>query len=179
MAKVKLIAIAAVSVDGVIGIGNTIPWNIPEDYKHFRKTTIDNTLIVGSTTFHTLPEKALENRNYLVLNGGDKFEYNRPNVKQFSSSEELLALIEENPHEFTDNNTIYVIGGAGIYNSLINKCDEAIITWVGKSYPYGDKKFPIDRIFNDFELYRDEDWHRSTNGMLFKVCTYHRNHLNN
>ena len=94
MAKVKLVAIAAVSVDGVIGVGNTIPWNIPEDFKHFRKTTIDNTLIVGSNTFHTLPEKALENRNFLVLNGGDGFECDIPNVRQFSSSDELLAMIE-------------------------------------------------------------------------------------
>lgn len=174
MAKVKLVAIAAVSVDGVIGVGNTIPWNIPEDFKHFRKTTINNTLIVGSNTFHTLPEKALENRNFLVLNGGDGFECDIPNVRQFSSSDELLAMIEDNPQDFTENNVIYVIGGAGIYNSLIGKCDEVIITWVGKSYPYGDKKFPIDRIFNDFDLYSDEDWHRSTNGMLFKICSYHR-----
>jgi len=174
MVKIKLIAIAAVSVDGIIGVGNNIPWKIPEDFNHFRKTTIDHTLIVGSTTFHTLPEKAFENRRFIVLNGGNYFECNRPNVKQFASLNELMCLVDENPRDFTDDDEIYVIGGAGIYESLIDLCDEVIITWVGKSYPYGDKKFPIDKIFTDFDIYSDEDWHRSTTGELFKICHYTR-----
>lgn len=36
MKDTKLIIIVAVSIDGVIGIDNNIPWKIPKDFKHFR-----------------------------------------------------------------------------------------------------------------------------------------------
>lgn len=66
MANLKYIIIAAVNVDGVIGIDNQIPWRIPEDFQHFRRTTMGNMLLVGYNTFITLPEKAFEGGKYMV-----------------------------------------------------------------------------------------------------------------
>lgn len=42
----KIIIIAAASIDGVIGMDDDMLWRIPEDFKHYKETTMGNTLIV-------------------------------------------------------------------------------------------------------------------------------------
>jgi dihydrofolate reductase len=170
MKNFKIIAIAAVSVDGVIGIGDKIPWHISEDFKHFRDTTMGSTLIIGYNTYLTLPEKAFEGRNYFVLNGGVKFEHNRRNVFQFDSLDSLIAALPDNADLFKNN--VYVAGGAMVYESAIDYCDEAIITWVNKIYPDGTKYFPIEKLFNNFEIYDDQDWQKSQSGLSYKITKY-------
>lgn len=173
MENIKFIAIAAVSVDGIIGIGDNIPWKISEDFKHFRQTTMGNTLIVGKNTYSTLPEKAFEGRNYFVLNGGNEIIINKPNVHQFECIDEMNEYIRVFP-DIIANNKIYVIGGAGVYESLIDYCDEVIITWVNKYYPNGDKFFPIDNLFTNFEVEVDEEWRKSDSGLSYKFTKYNR-----
>ena len=55
----RVIQVAAVAENGVIGHEGDIPWSIPEDLKHFRAVTRDNTVVMGRRTFesigHTLP----------------------------------------------------------------------------------------------------------------------------
>ena len=55
----RVVMVAAVAENGVIGKDGDIPWHIPEDLKHFRETTRDNTVVMGRATFdsigHPLP----------------------------------------------------------------------------------------------------------------------------
>jgi len=59
-------AIAAMSLNRVIGAGNKIPWHLPEDFKWFKKTTTGNVVIIGRKTFERLG-KPLPNRINIVL----------------------------------------------------------------------------------------------------------------
>ena len=59
-------AIAAMSLNRVIGAGNKIPWHLPEDFKWFKKTTTGHVVVMGRKTFESLP-KPLPNRRTLVL----------------------------------------------------------------------------------------------------------------
>jgi len=171
MKECKLIAIAAVSIDGVIGIGNEIPWHIPEDFKHFKQTTMGHTLLVGYNTYLTLPNKALNGRDLIVLYGDNDIssfvEYT--NVFFCKDLVELNTMLYER-----DVDILYIIGGSMIYDIFIDNCDEAIITWVNKSYPNGTKTFPIVKLFANFVIDEDQDWQRSTGGMLYKVTNYKR-----
>ena len=171
MNNVKLIMIAAVSVDGVIGIDNEIPWRIPEDFKHFRNTTMGNMLIVGYNTFKTLPEKALEGREYIVICGDNPITNHGKHIYQFRQLDTALDLISD---EKTYVEKVFVAGGAMIYESLIDRCDEAIITWVDKTYPNGNKRFPIDKLFTTFVPYSDQEWRKSKTDLLYKVTYYKR-----
>jgi dihydrofolate reductase len=168
----KLVAIAAVSVDGVIGIDDQIPWRIPEDFKHFRETTIGNVLIVGVNTFKTLPPKAHEEREFIILNDGERLDLKTPPHYQFSNLDAVLSLLN---HEKVELDKVFVIGGASVYDQLIGYCDDAIITWVNKTFPEGNKKFPITELFTNFDVYSDQDWQKSTSGLLYKVVYYRRN----
>jgi len=166
----KLIAIAAVALDGTIGIGNEIPWKIPEDFKHFRNTTIGHTLLVGYNTYLSLPEKAFEDRRYIVLNSYSErgWDVLREGVIQYNNLNSLLHHLEY----LKDVETVFLAGGAMIYDTLINRCDEAIITWVNKTFEKGDKKFPIDKLFTNFEVINDSAWIRSKSETLYKITTY-------
>lgn len=88
--KSKLIIIAVVSTDGVIGIDNEIPWRIPKDFQHFRKTTMRHMLLVKYNTYLTLPEKAFESCNYFVLNDIGIFEPSRTKAYHFKDLETTL-----------------------------------------------------------------------------------------
>ena len=168
----KLIIIAAVSVDGVIGIGDDIPWHISEDFKHFKKTTMGNMLLVGATTFKTLPPKAHEGREFMILNNGERFK-NLETIQyyQFGELDTVLTLLHH-PNVLLDK--AYVIGGASIYSALIDYCDEAVITWVNKTYPDGDKRFPIDKLFANFDPYSEMEWQKSKSGLSYKITKYER-----
>jgi hypothetical protein len=59
-------AIAAMSLNRVIGAGNKIPWHLPEDFKWFKQTTMGNLIVMGRKTFESLG-RPLPNRKNLVL----------------------------------------------------------------------------------------------------------------
>jgi dihydrofolate reductase len=171
MKDCKFIIISAVSVDGVIGIDNEIPWRIPEDFKHFRTTTMGNILLVGYNTYKMLPAKAFEGREYIVLTGGNPIEDVSPDIYHFRDLDTILDLLCDTK---TDIKKIFVAGGEMVYNSLIDYCDEAIITWVNKTIPNGNKRFPIVKLFANFEVYSDQDWQTSKSGELYKITFYKR-----
>lgn len=169
----KLIIIAASSVNGVIGIGNDIPWHIPEDFKHYRETTMGHPVIVGLNTFKTLPNKALEGREYLVLCGeGNLFENDKNNVHLFERMADLMDYINQYEGE------VYVAGGAMMYDQLIDLCDECIMTVVDIRYDITDnsKLFPVSKLIKLFETYNvPYDWNVSKNGLKYKFVKYKRN----
>src|SRR5512143_3515051 len=59
-------AIAAMSLNRVIGAGNKIPWRLPEDFKWFKKMTTGQVVVMGRKTFESIG-KPLPNRTTIVL----------------------------------------------------------------------------------------------------------------
>ena len=59
-------AIAAMSLNRVIGAGGRIPWHLPEDFKWFKKMTMGNVVVMGRKTFESLG-RPLPNRKNLIL----------------------------------------------------------------------------------------------------------------
>lgn len=169
----RLISIAAVSQDGVIGIGEDIPWKIPEDFKHFRNTTMGNLLIVGATTFKTLPPKAHEGREFIILNSGKRLKTSGK-CYQFSDADMVFSLLDAD----MVNEKAYIIGGSSIYYLFIDYCEEALITWVDMRFE--DKTqafmFPVEKLENDFGIINDGNWLTSKTGLKYKITHYRRNY---
>jgi dihydrofolate reductase len=59
-------AIAAMSLNRVIGRGNQIPWRLPEDFRWFKQMTTGQVVLMGRKTFESL-RKPLPNRQTIVL----------------------------------------------------------------------------------------------------------------
>lgn len=130
-----MIAIAAMGENRVIGNKGTIPWYLPEDFKHFKSTTTGHVILMGRKTFETFP-KPLPNREHWVLSRSKNFE----GVKNLREPEELPSVPE--------GKRLFIIGGEEIYRLFLPKCTEVILTLVHQS-PSGDAFFPtFEQGFN-------------------------------
>jgi len=171
----KIILIAAVSKDGVIGKDNKLPWELPEDLKHFMKKTKGNTVIMGRKTFESLgfvpltkrtnvvvSSLEVETSNKLFINGTD----GETRLYQCTDLEDVLSVAVGLTHVDKD---IYVIGGASIYEALFDQVDEIILSKVDISVE-GDTFFKPD--LSEFKLTNREDMRDSS--IPFIIETYSR-----
>ncbi|MBR9692487.1 dihydrofolate reductase [Candidatus Woesearchaeota archaeon] len=131
------IIIAAVAKNGIIGKGNDLPWNIPEDFKHFKETTKGHPVIMGRLTFVSMNSKPLPNRVNIVLSG----KMAQPADKSFfvaRSIEQALTLCKKDGFE-----KAFIIGGGGIYKAALEKglTTRMILSEIKQEYE-GDTSFP-------------------------------------
>ena len=94
-------------------------------------------------------EKLLPKRINIVLTRNP--EFTKEGAVILHSEEELSKYQEEHPEE-----TIFLIGGAEVYNSMIGICDEAIITYIHKTFE-ADAYFPNLDELEDWEMDEEED----------------------
>jgi dihydrofolate reductase len=126
----KLILIAAHDPNLIIGKDGDLPWHYSEDLKFFKKTTMGCPLLMGRVVFEELNEKPLPGRENVVLSRSKEYDH----VPTFSSIEDALE-------HLNDRKEVFVIGGGKIYEQMIGKADELVITEVKKKHK-GDTYFP-------------------------------------
>lgn len=135
--------IVAHAPNRVIGNGIQIPWHIKEEFQHFKKTTLNHKIIMGSTTFLSIG-KPLPNRHTIVINNNPNFD---------TMGEELCTDLNEVINKYKDSEeVVFVCGGASIYRQMIPYVNEMIISVVKKDVE-GDVFFP--EYENDFEVYEE------------------------
>ena len=133
-------AIACVDKNNGIGKNGNLLISIPDDMKFFREKTMDSIVIMGRKTLFSFKNKEpLKNRINIVftLNKGLKDSYKKFDNIFFVSSDKELDEVLNNYKE----KKAFLIGGETIYNNFIDKCDEALITKVNKSFD-ADTFFP-------------------------------------
>lgn len=137
----KLIMIAALTDDRVIGNEGQMPWHIPEDLKRFRKLTEGHTVLMGRKTFESLPTD-LPGREVAVLTR----QTEQYGDLTFSEITEALKTLQ-------DREKVFVAGGESIYSALIEFVDRLELTIVHEEHE-GDTHFPRYRhlIGNVFAL---------------------------
>ena len=153
--KKKIVAIVAVDENGFIGHFNDLPWHCKRDLKFFKQTTMGNVLILGRKTAESLGG-TLPGRVSLIMSRSSTETYTHTSLKYWDSELEKRGcsyyVNELSPKGFEvaemlsdrlGTNTIYVIGGANIYEEASPYVDEYLVTHI----PYasnGNVKFPID-----------------------------------
>ena len=136
----KLIAIAAMARNRVIGRGGTIPWHISDELRWFKRTTTGHTVLMGRKTFASLG-RPLPNRRNLVVSHG-------PEIEGVTVIRDLATF---DPAAYAAPGTdVFVIGGAQIYAQLIPRCDELLLTVVPNDVE-GDAYFPAFEPLFDFQ----------------------------
>src|ERR1700740_3441360 len=78
-------AIAAMSLNRVIGVRNKIPWHWPEDFKWFKQLTTGNVIVMGRKTFESIG-KPLPNRETVILS---RSQFSYPGVRTVSDLSEV------------------------------------------------------------------------------------------
>ena len=100
-----------------IGLNNSIPWNSPEDMKHFSKTTKgsgNNAILMGKNTWLSLPKKPLPNRDNLILSTTECWSGEK--IKTYTN-------IDNFKNDCINNNydDIWIIGGQKVYELFMEK----------------------------------------------------------
>lgn len=127
---VRVVAIAAMAANRVIGQGNQIPWHVPEDMKWFRETTRGKTLLMGRKTYESIG-RPLPHRRTLVLT--------RANVP--IEGVEVIASLADLPGALGDATELWICGGAEIYRLTLKWWDELWLTRIKRTVE-GDAFFP-------------------------------------
>ena len=167
--------------DLVIGFEGKFPWYIPEDLKHFNHDTthstrtVKNICIMGRKTYQSLGRPTLPQRMIFVV----------------SSELQLPTSIEESVCVFpspqvaldqalkTDVENIFVCGGQTIYEELIGRCQEVLLTEIYQEPAKGDAYFPT-RLLNGFEVVDRSGVRYSCNqGTPHEFFRYRRSHPEN
>jgi len=127
--------IAAVADNNCIGKNNKIPWNIPEDFKYFKKMTLGKTCVMGQATYESIlgyVGKPLPGRQTVVVTL-DKNYKAAEGVRVFNSLDDVFEKLKDED--------VFICGGASIYRQTIDRVNTLYITQVHQS-PEGDTFFP-------------------------------------
>jgi dihydrofolate reductase len=123
-------AIAAMSLNRVIGRGNQIPWHLPEDFKWFKQMTTDQVIVMGRKTFESIG-RPLPNRETVVLS---RSGFQHPGVRTVANLSAIDLAAE--------TRTVFICGGAEIYRQTLPFCGELFLTLVKREVSDGDAFFP-------------------------------------
>ena len=140
----RLILIAAIARNRVIGKNGKLPWHIPEDLARFKQLTTGHTVIMGRKTFDSL-DKPFPNRVNIVItsnviNG----------VKSYPSLEFALQALN-------NEKEVFVIGGGRVYTDALRFADELRLTLLDRDVD-GDTYFPPyqEILKRNFRLIKEE-----------------------
>ncbi|QWT17115.1 dihydrofolate reductase [Collinsella sp. zg1085] len=163
-------AIVAVCDDWGIGCSGDMVVNNKADMRHFVDATRGATLVMGRKTLESLPgAKPLPGRRNIVITRDS----------QFAPAEvEVIHSIDELDELLGVDELAWVIGGGQIYQALLGRCSEAIITKNHVVHPV-DTRFPNLDEHPDWRLVSESDTHtiqagEGDAGVKYQFCTYQR-----
>lgn len=126
--------IAAIADNEVIGSDNELPWRLPEDFRHFKRTTKGHHVLMGRRTWESLPKRPLPKRVNLVLSS--QRDYAAEGARVVRSLAQALELASA-----AGETELFVIGGARVYAEALPLARRLYITRV-HARPEGDARFP-------------------------------------
>ncbi|MBC5784900.1 dihydrofolate reductase [Ramlibacter sp. USB13] len=159
----KLGLIYARARNGVIGKDGVLPWHLPEDLAHFKRTTLGAPVIMGRRTWESLPPRfrPLPGRRNVVVTRDA--QWHAPGAERAGSLDEALALV-------ADAATVWVTGGAEIFRLSIPRADIAVVTEIDADFA-GDVHAPeLGPGWRETARER----HVSAGGLAYSFVTYER-----
>lgn len=144
-----MIAIVNTDLNWGIGYQGRLQISISADLRRFKSMTIGKVIIYGAKTLATYPgQKALPGRKNLILSRQGQLRVD--NAEICSSLDVLKQKVEEYKalYSFQDSDFV-VVGGASVYESLLDDCSDVYLTRT-----YAD--LPADSYFPNLDL--KENW---------------------
>ncbi|HMQ10442.1 MAG TPA: dihydrofolate reductase [Oligoflexia bacterium] len=128
-------AIAAYSKNKVIGKNNDMPWHMPQEFAHFKRTTLNHHILMGRKSLEALPG-VLPKRTHLVISRQEP-SMTHPNVLWFKSIEAAVTHAKD-----AGETELFICGGAQIYEQCMRMCDYLYLSEIDLDIPDGDAFFP-------------------------------------
>ncbi len=125
-------AIVAVDENGAIGRQGDLLCHLPADMRHFKEMTMGHSIVMGRKTFESFPRRPLPGRQNLVITRSAGWQY--PGVTVAHSLEQAIAM--------ADTDTVFIIGGAQIYEQALPVVDVLHLTLIHARWASADVYFP-------------------------------------
>jgi dihydrofolate reductase len=132
--------IAAASSNNVIGKGGYIPWDLPDDFRHFHEATKGFPVIMGRKTHESIGRVLLGRRNIVITRQADY----RP-----LPGSEIAHSLSEAIDAVSDAEKVCIIGGEAVYKAALPLVTEIDLTRVHTTIEGGDAFFPV---------FSEDDW---------------------
>lgn len=127
----KISMIAAMANNRVIGADNNMPWHLPADLAHFKRTTLGKPVVMGRKTYQSIG-KALPGRVNIVISRDADFKLDDAVVvESCEKAIEAAGNVDE----------LMIIGGGTIYAFFLPMCHRLYLTQIDLTVE-GDTFFP-------------------------------------
>ena len=156
--NIKLSSIVCIAKNHAIGKENAMIWHIPEDLKHFKRTTMGKPIIMGrksyeslgkplpgraniviSRTYENLPENEASQIHKDMENVGTKPQ-SKTSTHRVKSIEESIKLAKKIA-ESDAKDEVFITGGGEIYKQTLPYTERLYITILDREYD-ADTFFP-------------------------------------
>lgn len=123
--------VVAQSINGVIGVDNTIPWKLSSDLKRFKEITTNSAVVMGRKTYESIGRPLPNRVNIVVTSQGDSPIERKGDKLWFIKGIYCLSHMDIKDQIINQGNKkLYAIGGHQIYKEFIPNCQELHITTV-------------------------------------------------
>lgn len=133
---VALSLVVAAADNGVIGRDGDLPWRLPADLQHFKRLTLNKTILMGRKTWQSLG-RPLPQRDNWVVSRDPGFE--APGARVFASVEAAIAAADA-----AGMTELMIIGGAQIYAQTLPQARTLYLTRVHAQVDGDTRLPPID-----------------------------------
>ncbi len=130
----ELHLIVAHARNGAIGIDGKLPWYLPEDLKHFKRTTLGKPVIMGRKTWESLGRPLPGRKNVVITRQAD---YVAEGACVVPTIEAALEAVKDEPVAF-------IMGGAQIYEQTLPLVKVAHVTVINTDYDADAYFKPLD-----------------------------------
>ena len=126
-----MIIIAAMSEDRIIGSGDGMPWDVPEEYEQYIQFVTGQTVIMGRRTYEIFGSDLSPDTTVVVISRTAKFSGVHV-VNSFDAANEFAS---------STGKVVFVAGGASVYERAIPSADEMLLSTIKGTFD-GDTYFP-------------------------------------
>src|SRR5690625_2495363 len=118
---------------GLIGNAGTLPWNLPNEMKHFVKVTTGDVVVMGRKTYESIPNRPLKNRLNIVLTRNKNYEADGAIVCH--TKEEVMEAVKD------VKKPVHIIGGVSLFEMFLDEVNLLYRTIVYDTFE-GDTYMP-------------------------------------
>lgn len=154
----ELCLIVAMTPERVIGVNNTLPWHLPRDLQHFKNTTMGCPVIMGRKTWDSIGRPLPGRLNVVVSR--------QPDLQLEGAT--VVHSLDEAIGRLKDQDRVFVIGGANIYQQALPLASRLFLTEVDTSVD-GDAWFPQT---DDSEWLEEESQFEAADDKNPIACTF-------
>ncbi|SEG71413.1 dihydrofolate reductase [Sphingobacterium lactis] len=132
MSQPTLTLIVAAAENNAIGKNNEMPWHLPNDFKYFKSTTMDHSIVMGRKTFESIGKPLPGRRNIVITRQND---FRAEDVDVANSIQDVMNYCR-------DEKEVFIIGGANIYKQTLPLANTVHLSRVHTTIPDADAFFP-------------------------------------